>query len=273
MNEIKRFTQSELHGNSVYAQKAVTHSFETHWHEFYEITYYPDATGETVINNTTYPISPGTLILMTPLDFPAVNIAEARDTTCYKIYFLDNQFEVELVKYLSNPIILHDVYADDFLFAILKELCNIQKQEKEMEYTTIKLQGYLLKSLIIRMLQQGGTQTTIRSKNASGNLVKQGITYITAHFADDPPLSEVASVLGVSPNYFSKIFKEVTGTSFQAYVTNLRIKYAKQLLSESDVSVSEIATQSGFNTLSNFLRTFKTTCGMTPSEYRSASHN
>ena len=266
MNRIKRFTQSELHGYPLYAKTAVAHSFETHWHEFYEITYYPDAVGETVINNTVYPISPGTLILMTPLDFHAMDIT-ANDQTCYKIYFLDNQFEVELAKELSDPIILHDVYENDFMYAVLNELCKIQKSGKVEEYTTAKLQEYLLKSLVIQILQRSGG-ATVHSKNASSNLVKQGITYITAHFADDPTLSEVADVLGVSPNYFSKIFKTVTDTSFQAYVTNLRIKYAKQLLVDSDLSVSEIATHSGFNTLSNFLRTFKTVCGTTPSEYR-----
>ena len=121
------------------------------------------------------------------------------------------------------------------------------------------------------MMQAGGGDSTVRPQNASGNLVKQGITYITAHFAEDPSLSEVAASLGVSPNYFSKIFKTITGTSFQAYVTNLRINYAKQLLNESDVSVSEIATMSGFNTLSNFLRTFKSVCGVTPSEFRTTT--
>lgn len=232
MNEIKRFTQSELRGNSLYAQKASVHSVDTHWHEFYEITYYPQAVGKTVINNTSYPISPGTLVLMTPLDFHAVDICCTQDETCYKIYFLDNQFEVGLAKYLSDPIILHGIETDDFLFSVLKELCKIQKDMKDNEYTTVKLQGYLLKTLIIKILQRRGDLARA-SKNVSGNLVKQGITYITSHFAEDPSLNEVASALGVSPNHFSKVFKAVTGTSFQWYVTHLRIQYAKQLLVES----------------------------------------
>ena len=68
----------------------------------------------------------------------------------------------------------------------------------------LKLQGYLLKTLIIKILQRRGDLARA-SKNVSGNLVKQGITYITSHFAEDPSLNEVASALGVSPNHFSKV--------------------------------------------------------------------
>lgn len=268
MNEIKRFTQSELHGNSLYAQKAVAHSSETHWHEFYEITYYPDATGEAVVNNVQYPITPGTLFLLTPLDFHSANITSTKSSECYKIYFLDNQFEVGLVKYLGNPIILHDVEADSFICSVLKELCSIQPIETDPEYITVKLQNYLLKSLIIKTFKNSGAKNPSQQKNALGDLVKNGITYITSHFSEDPSLDEVAKITGVSPNYFSKIFKSVTGTTFQFYITNLKINYAKQLLAESDFSVSDISSRSGFNNLSNFLRSFKRSCGETPTEYR-----
>lgn len=269
MNEIKRFTQSELHGNSLYAQRARSNNSETHWHEFYEITYYPDATGETVINNVSYPVSPGSLILLTPLDFHSVNITSSPGGTCFKIYFLDNQFEVGLVKYLSDPIILHNITPNSFLHSVFEELCKIQSGGVEQEYMTVKLQSYLLKSLLIKILKSNGTNAALQPKNISSDLVKQGITYFTSHFSEDPPLNEISRILGVSPNYFSKIFKSVTGTTFQAYTTKLRINYAKQLLEESDFSISDVSTKSGFNNLSNFLRSFKKLCGVTPTEYRS----
>ena len=268
MNQIKRFAQSELLGKSLYAQRAVAHNSEIHWHEFYEITYYPDAIGKTVINNTEYPISPGSLILLTPLDFHSVDIESSQSKVCYKIYFLDNQFEVGLAKYLNGPLVLNDLKNDEFICSLLKELCVVASQTKDHEYMTEKLQGYLLKSLIIKILKSCHVENASQPKQMSNDLIKQAITYITSHFSEDPTLNEVADILGVSPNYFSKRFKIVTGTTFQTYITNLKINYAKQLLAESDYPVYEISTKSGFTNLSNFLRTFKRMSNMTPTEYR-----
>lgn len=94
------------------------------------------------------------------------------------------------------------------------------------------------------------------------------LEYIDSHYAEDLTLEDVASYSGFSKYHFTRLFKLYTNTTFYECLSIKRIKAAEQLLSEPDLSITEIALQVGFSSISTFNRVFRQHKNCTPSEYR-----
>ena len=93
--------------------------------------------------------------------------------------------------------------------------------------------------------------------------------YISNHFSENLTLEAVASLAGFSKYHFARLFKQYTNSSFYKFLNQKRIEYAKSLLLDPELAVTEVAAQSGFSSLSAFLRMFKQLNLCTPTEFRS----
>jgi AraC-like DNA-binding protein len=93
---------------------------------------------------------------------------------------------------------------------------------------------------------------------------------IRDHSDGELSLTEVARSVNLSANYLSEKFKEVTGINFVRYVGQTRTAKARDLLRNSNLRISEIAFAVGFQSLSQFNRTFKKLSGGPPSAFRAA---
>ena len=99
--------------------------------------------------------------------------------------------------------------------------------------------------------------------------VDEAIQYIRANCSMDISRDEVASEVGCSPSYLSRIFSDVTGRTFKEFVLKYRMEEAKKLLlNNSKETISEIAFKMGYNNPNYFSETFKRITGTSPSEYR-----
>ena len=92
--------------------------------------------------------------------------------------------------------------------------------------------------------------------------------YIKNNYTRKLCLDETAKVSCLSKHHFCRVFKTLTGQTFIEYVNNMRIEKAKELLRKSLLSITDICFKVGFDSISNFNRTFKKISGMAPSEYR-----
>lgn len=92
--------------------------------------------------------------------------------------------------------------------------------------------------------------------------------YICEHFKEALALEEIAAMAGFSKYHFSRLFHQYTGTTFYKYLNQRRIAHARALLLNPDLTVTEVALQSGFPSISSFLRMFRLLNGCTPTEYR-----
>lgn len=93
------------------------------------------------------------------------------------------------------------------------------------------------------------------------------ISYLTENFEKKIDLGEVSSIAHMTPNAFCRYFKKRTRKSFTQYLNEIRIRHACNLLIEGRTQIANICYQSGFNTLTNFNRQFKSFMNVTPSEY------
>ena len=93
--------------------------------------------------------------------------------------------------------------------------------------------------------------------------------YITDHCTENINVDDLADLAGFSKFHFARLFKQFAGMSCYEYLTQKRVAHAEQLLIQPDLSITEVAMLSGFNSLSTFNRIFKTQKNCTPSEYKS----
>ncbi|MFI3172626.1 MAG: response regulator [Eubacteriales bacterium] len=98
--------------------------------------------------------------------------------------------------------------------------------------------------------------------------VQQAKEYIQIHYKKDISLEGISREMDMSPYYFSKLFKEVTGENFIEYVTSIRINKAKELLLEGKVTMKEICLEIGYSDPNYFSRIFKKSVGKTPTEFK-----
>ena len=111
--------------------------------------------------------------------------------------------------------------------------------------------------------------TAAEGSTHSGNAFAQRIKdYIDKHFADEFSLQQMADALHVSPYYLAHICKEVTGYSPLQYVLRRRIGEAQTLLITTDLPVTRIASQVGYDNPSHFNAQFSKAVGMAPRTFR-----
>jgi AraC family transcriptional regulator len=123
-------------------------------------------------------------------------------------------------------------------------------------------------------LQRSYAVTPPRDRKPGNGLPRARLTrvleYIEAHLDRDIALAALADTAGMSPHYFSELFKQSVHFSPYQYVLRRRIEEAQRLLREPDVTVFEAAVRSGFSDQSQFAKIFRRLVGVTPTGYRAA---
>ena len=96
------------------------------------------------------------------------------------------------------------------------------------------------------------------------------IDYIERNLSRNVKVSEIAQVFGYNEKYLSHRFQQLTGISLKQYIIKIKIDSANFMLSDTNKSITDIATELGFSDSHNFARAYKKSTGLTPSEYRNA---
>lgn len=110
-----------------------------------------------------------------------------------------------------------------------------------------------------------------RRQKQSNDVLREIIAYVNNHYKDSLTLDNMARQTGFSREYFCRFFKQHMGITFLRYVNEVRISHAGRLLSDTDLSISEIMQESGFTNQTLFNRLFKEIYGMTPRQARISS--
>ena len=100
------------------------------------------------------------------------------------------------------------------------------------------------------------------------DIIYKAINFMKRNYAGKLTLEETARHVGFSPTYFSKVFKDELGTTFNNYLGSLRIEYSKALLLTGDLPVGEVCAAVGFEDQSYFIKVFRKYTGVTPGKFR-----
>jgi two-component system response regulator YesN len=113
----------------------------------------------------------------------------------------------------------------------------------------------------------------LRSKSEGDDIIGNVKRFIMAHYKEDIDRDAVAAVAYITPNYLSKRFRAEVGMSLREYINQLRIEEAKRLLLSTNATVTEVASEVGYDNISYFSTVFRKLCGMSPVEWCAGKRN
>ena len=147
--------------------------------------------------------------------------------------------------------------------------CFLEESKKLLEFAQelffVELQSEDDKDDLFQSL----TKIYLYAKNKpNGTLLNQINEYINDHISEGISLTCIASVLYHSPNYFSKLFKHLTGIGFHSYVEQKRMERARILLISTHMKIEDIASAVGYESQKYFSKVFKNKFKVTSAEFR-----
>lgn len=114
--------------------------------------------------------------------------------------------------------------------------------------------------------EQGDSGESVHG--AESRLVRQAVSYINTHLYQELSLTVLCEAMGVSPSYFSRLFKKETGVGFLKYVRMKKLERARQLLKNPAYRTSQVAEMMGYHNYSYFYQIYKAQFGFSPGERR-----
>ncbi len=255
-----------------------TDSYEPHWHTAMEIVNPVENYYDVKVNGESYHLNVGDIIIIPPGEVHEM----IAPTTGKRFIYLFNISLISKLKgfagiqsILSRP--LH-ITREEFP-KIYEDIYSILLQIRNEYFTNNEYAELTIQSLLLNMFVKiGNNHNNAEELFPNVRLYKQkeyvqkfnqALEYIDSHYMEDVTLEEVADNVGFSKYHFSRLFKQYTNYTFCDYLTYRRIKVAEDYLASPDYSVTEVAMQAGFSSISTFNRLFKQQKGCTPSEYRS----
>ena len=250
-----------------------------HYHQYYEIFYLLSGKCRFLLKDNLYSLEKGDLVFIAPgelhhsLYYPGI--------TCdiVALYFKEDFLIPGLFTHLQqkNTLPVHSfmgsvpsLYQEEFQTLLARMLSeSMEIDEHSPAFMTCHLNELLL-LLIRHSVMSEAEPELINAKEAD---IMTAAKYIYRNFTKPLTLDEVADVAGLSPTYFSKKFKLLTGMGFKEYLNYIRLKHASAALLNTASSITDIALEYGFNDSNYFKDLFKKEYGKSPREYRKSRGN
>lgn len=245
-----------------------------HWHEEIEIIYVIKEPLKVVIEGEEYDSKDGDIFIVNPRE---LHFMGARTTGADYHTFV---FPLDLISFRSDDEL------DSSFFEPIRSGKNKFKNLVPQKYNTKELRVFLENLVELYHFKDKSRQLKIRLQllsffdilftdemihsevNAKSNLGRDIFTFVQKNYTDELKLSDIANELNLSEKYLSRYFKQNFRINLTQYICHLRTKKAKKLLESTDIPITEVAFQSGFQNISYFIRTFHKIVGKSPLQYR-----
>ena len=252
-----------------------------HWHDEFEIIYVRSGflavsiSGESYIGKTgdAFVVSPGNLHLMGS-QTGTVDYYTFLFPLKYISFRTDDMLDEKLLEPLNSGHLMICPRVKDTAKELCDQLIEIyeaKKDESESKITTQVRTKIILLQFILEMWKKG---FVIENDTSGRNTVeKEMVSYIQQNFTGKISLREFGEQFHLSEKYISRYFKEHFHITLSQYVTYLRLEHAKQLLQDTDIPVTDVAMQSGYQNVSYFIRSFQKAYAVSPLKYRKNNYS
>jgi AraC-like DNA-binding protein/mannose-6-phosphate isomerase-like protein (cupin superfamily) len=237
---------------------------DVHWHDYYELSLVLSGEAEHVVNGASRTIGPGSAFLLSPADFHSIRATGEQPLVCSNTVIDATLMERQLEALGAPALDGFPWQVEDFLDAE-GDFRRLQQEFDEPRVGSARVTEALVACLVVELARRCGVDDPRRERAAGRDDLRAAVLYVDRHFREPLTLADVAAHAHLSPNYFSERFREYTGTSFQLYLQECRLRFARSLLAATTLSVTEVCHAAGFNSLSHFGRAFRRRYGVPPS--------
>lgn len=248
-------------------------NFDAHFHEDYEVVYVISGQFEYTADGHTEILREGDFGLILPNQVHSCHCEEK-----VHVWFAD--FSADLVntftydmrgkKGRTHRFNGNNTRAQELLAPYLSEFdeCN----EEQFIYSGRIDCKYDAQSVLYAIVSEFVWQVEIVPDDTPSDiLISRVAKYIQDHFRENITLSSMATDLGYDRFYLSRLFNQVFRMNFRQYINSCRIAHAKQLMLETQNSITDIAGECGYQSIRTFNHAFYSLNGVTPSAFRSQS--
>ena len=255
-------------------------SYQMHWHSYGEIMLVgPGDTNIYKVNQDTYKLVPGDFVLIWPMEMHEIIDADRKEALVIQFSnaFMNTLFDLQRIMHFYRNLHVICINSHPQLVERLKVIAYKMKDvffsdsaDKELRCCMLLMEFMLTldehRSEFVPELDSEDnnryTDDIMRRMIAVTDYIKNNLT------ADDLSQGTMAQMAGISKDYFSRIFKSVTGMNYSKWLNMIRLEKATELLALNDRTLTEVAMLSGFQSIPSFNRVFRSEKGMAPGEYR-----
>lgn len=279
--------ETKLHGTitfpySVYKGRIPEwiRSFPLHWHDDFELIYCTEGEMQVTLWGKAHSLHAGDLIIILPHAVHSIEQGDQKDGEYFNILFHaalfkgsenDPCYDKYVVPFLNGERTMECFFPADTSFNRTVTPCILPLLEHRKEsYTTHEL---MIKSSLFFLLHHMSLHSTAATSDNSHlqlsySRLKNALYYVQKFYDCDISIKKAAEQCGFSESHFMKLFRELTGMSFNAYLVDYRLQLAAKQLSETDNKVIDIMENCGFHNQSYFTRAFQKKYQKSPLLYR-----
>ena len=244
---------------------------ELHWHKELEMIYMIKGHLDVTVNGKKRSLDDDGLLFCNSEDIHTTNIEDDNRHNRYIVVQLSYEYLREFCDKVdglsfnvdSNP------KAAERIKESLRKLVDYCENGK-YQYVNLLKYSEILKIYHVLLSECSTSKKNAYLSKSPGNFsyAKRVLEYIGENYKNEISLNDMADLVGLSPAYFSKYFKNITGTSFTHYLNGIRLDYAIKDMLARNSSVTEAALENGFPNVKSFITMCKKVYGSTPAQYK-----
>lgn len=256
-------------------------SINWHYHDYYEISFITEGTGKRFVADSMDEFFPGDLVFVAP-NIPHTWVVDkeqittnARKLEMVYLQFTDTTLSKDMLAMseFSNAAtaLMHSERGIRVTGKTLDEASNILLQ---MPYSK-SFNRYILFLELLDLIGKSNDLIPLASKeyinkrfHSDNKRIQTIHEYFMNHYRDEIDLTQIASLVSMAEGSLCRFFKMQMGMTIFEYLNKIKVDFACKLLMNKEISVTEVAYDSGFNNLSHFNKQFKKVTNLQPTEYR-----
>ncbi|MGI6006215.1 MAG: AraC family transcriptional regulator [Ruminococcus sp.] len=239
---------------------------DKHWHRSVEIFALFEGELTFFVNEKEFPLKPGEFMLVNSNEVhsiaaprPNLTIVLQIPLSTFEKYYTDDKFI-----YFSRSSLNYDRE----IMTLLKDMYETYAGKKCGYELKVLSQFYMIIYLLVTRYRKLDVSPELIKENRHLSRLSLITSYIKEHYNQELTLTSLAETFGYSPNYLARMFRRYARTTYKTYLQGLRLEYAYRELSNTDLSIGEIASRNGFANSKSFSGAFRQKYGFLPSEYR-----
>lgn len=232
-------------------------SYNLHFHSSYELIYAIEGFCNISVDGNFYTLKQGDLFLISPYTIHSFEISPEN-----KIWV--GVFSEDFISDFAKL----NTYKKYGCFRCNRNIENFLKKELFFQGQP---EHYMLISCLYMACSECKKNASFYDTKTHNKFINDTIEYISNNLSENITLEMVSENLGYEYHYFSLLFNRCFSTNFKTFINIFRFQQACNLIHDKNINITDICEKSGFGSIRNFNRVFKSMSGYTPSEFRKLS--